>query len=573
MSLIWRPELFGSGTALVRSQQSWLWFERLGPPREASRLEDVAELLDWMEEGHAVGWVSYEAAAAFDSALYAHPVDGPFAVVARAAEPIRFHELAAPAPGVRGPRWSQAIKAEQHAAAVSSILGDIAAGRVYQVNFTFQMLAEATLDFRHIAELFCVLCEADPPPYAALMALGSHVVLSLSPELFFSRRDDKIVTQPMKGTRPPQRANELATTPKDRAENLMIVDMIRNDLGRIATPGSVRVSSLFDVVTYPTVAQMTSTIQAEIPGQSLSSVFGALFPCASVVGAPKIEATRVIAELEPSPRGVYCGAIGYTLPGGEAQFSVGIRTAAIEGSSWRYGVGSGIVIESDPEMEWAECGWKARALGANTHDFELLETMLWTPDEGVADLEEHLERMAATALAFGFPYERPLGLTESIRGDRPLRLRLRCARSGEFTLTQEPLIPWSQTISGMLCPHPVDSQSHWLRFKTTHRAAYERARAACPGADEVLLWNERYELCEWITGNLVVQIGHGLYTPPLEAGCLPGIARQRALAEDKITERTLLVADLRRVTALWHINSVRGWTRVDWMETTSLVLS
>lgn len=372
----------------------------------------------------------------------------------------------------------------------------------------------------------------------------------------------------------------LASNPKERAENVMIADLLRNDLSRIARPGTVTTSGLCAVETYPTFHALTSTVTARLgSGVGLVEVFEALFPCGSVTGAPKSSTMRLISELEDAPRGVYCGAIGLLRPGGAATFSVPIRTIEIVDGHARFGVGSGIVWDSDPDAELAELAVKSAFLTAARPDFDLLETMLGD-GTGIADLAEHLDRAEASAHYFGraFPRERirnaVLAALAGITGPGVVRLLVDAAGAARVEVRHA---PWSGSSPARIPPssqpaaaaplavriaaEPVDSADVYLFHKTTHRTVYARARADNPGCDDVLLVNERGEVTEFTIGNLVAELDGSLVTPPVECGLLAGTLRARDLASGRLVERTLRVADIRRAARLWRINSVRGWER------------
>jgi para-aminobenzoate synthetase/4-amino-4-deoxychorismate lyase len=385
----------------------------------------------------------------------------------------------------------------------------------------------------------------------------------------------------MKGTRPRGRWQEedaalrerLLASAKDRAENVMIVDMVRNDLGRIARNGTVRVERLFEVERYPTVWQMTSTVTARTDA-SLAAIMEALFPCASITGAPKRRTMEIITRLEGGPRGAYTGAIGFIAPGRRAQFNVAIRTLVVDRASGNaeYGTGSGIVWDSAAEEEYRECLVKAEVLARRPQGFRLLETLLWEPGGGFFLLEEHLERLRRSADYFGFRVD-PAAVREALEafavrfpgGAR--RVRLTVDREGESRLEAEALAQAPrQPLRMGIAPAPVDSSSVFLYHKTTRRKVYEEAREACPGCDDVLLWNERGEATESTIANLVVRLDGELVTPPLASGLLPGVMRGWLLARGVIRERPLRLADLARCRRIYLVNSVRRWRRAELIE-------
>ncbi|HUH13355.1 MAG TPA: bifunctional anthranilate synthase component I family protein/class IV aminotransferase, partial [Longimicrobiales bacterium] len=409
--------------------------------------------------------------------------------------------------------------------------------------------------------------------------------VSASPELFFRTRDGVIEARPMKGTRARGRwpaedralADALLASEKERAENLMIVDLLRSDLGRVARTGSVEVPRLLEVERYRTVHQMTSTIRARLrPGTTLTELFTALFPCGSVTGAPKISTMELIAALEESPREVYCGAIGLAGPEGEATFSVPIRTAWIDHGrgAAEYGVGSAITWDSGADAEHAELLAKAAVLEERWPRFALLETMRM--EEGrVRRLERHLARLAASADYFGFPFPAAgvHGALEAL-GRRhptaPRRVRLTLGRDGEFDLEDEALARVGTSAPGppgppaslpevALAQRPVHSRDRFLYHKTTHRAPYEAARA---GRFDAVLWNERAEATEMTLGNLVVELAGRRVTPPLDAGLLPGCFRAELLERGEAEEAVVTLEALRAAPRLWRINSVREWEEV-----------
>ncbi|MDH3403274.1 MAG: aminodeoxychorismate synthase component I [Acidobacteriota bacterium] len=520
----------------------------------------------------AVGFLCYEAAAAFDGALTAHPpgplppawfalCDPPLAVTTGQLPPGGAFEVGTLEP---------AITAAEHALAVRRVRGWIARGDTYQVNYTYPLRGAFAGD---PWGLFRRLWRDQRAPHAAWIDAGGHALCSVSPELFFELADGRVRSRPMKGTaargrttaEDRRRAAALAASPKDRAENVMIVDMIRNDLGRIATPGSVETTRLFEVERYETLFQLTSTVSARTTAGA-AGVLAALFPCASITGAPKVRAMELIAELEPEARGVYTGAIGCIAPRRRARFSVAIRTAVVDRArgALSYGTGGGIVWDSEPRDELAESAAKARVLTAPAPPFSLLETILWEPAAGYRLLPEHLDRLVDSACYFDVPVDRKaiLGLLErqAPAAGKARRVRLLVARDGTATVRAEPLTVLPRPCRLELAAGPVDSADAFLFHKTTHRAAYERARRGRPEADEVLLWNERGELTEGTWSNLVLDLDGRRLTPALDCGLLAGTLRRRLLERGEIEERVLRVADLARCEGVWLINSVRGWT-------------
>ena len=542
---------------------------------------EVPALLDSVEHSaadglHVAGWVSYEAAPAFDRAMKVRPSshgDPPLAWFA-ASRDVEEVELPVPGPAPRT-TWVPDESRERHAAAIGEIRERIARGDVYQVNHTTRLRATST---EEPLALLSRLVSVQRAGYAALIDSGAHRIISVSPELFFERDGSRIVTRPMKGTARRGRwpdeddrlARALAESEKERAENVMIVDLLRNDLGRLATPGSVRVTKLFDVERYDTVWQMTSTVEATLPREtSLGACFAALFPCGSVTGAPKIAAMAAIAELEDASRGPYCGAIGYIAPGGRATFSVAIRTMVQESSTGRavYGVGGGITWDSRPVAEYDEALAKARVLSHTPNEFSLLETMR-LEDGAVVRLERHLARLEASARYFGFTPPRcvrdALASTAREAGRGTFRLRLIAGRNGELEIERHPFgrDRFDEPPLAALARAPIASDDPLLYHKTTARAAYDAFRNEAPGAFDVLLWNERGEATEFTIGNLVVDLDGELLTPALECGLLAGVFRQELLDARTIRESIVPLDALPRAPRLWLVNSLREWVPV-----------
>lgn len=527
---------------------------------------------------HAVGYVSYEAGAAFGLAVHGRR-DGDLplawfglyepASVIQTGQPERTAEY------TLGP-LQPSIGREAFGDAVARIKAHLASGDSYQANFTFRM--EGTFEGDTEA-LFADLAAAQQGRYSAYIDLGEHVIASASPELFFAFEGADVVARPMKGTAArgltldDDRAAgaALAASAKNRAENVMVVDMVRNDIGRIAETGSVRVTDLCQVERYPNVWQMTSTVR----GRSLAplaDVFAALHPSASITGAPKVRTMELLRELESAPRGAYTGAIGHIPPDGMARFNVGIRTAVVDRHQGRvsFAVGSGIVWDSDAASEYSECLLKASILGRREPPFDLLETMLWTPRVGFVLLDRHLDRLMASAEYFGYQVDRHevvAALEEAVALQTDtLRLRLLVGQDGVPRVERRLHQPQPSVMRVALAPSPVDADDRFLFHKTTRRDVYERAREAVPGVDEVLLWNSSGEVTEATTMNAIVELDGARWTPPVSCGLLPGTWRAEMLAIGTVRERTIRVEDLSRATGLWLVNSVHGERRVELVE-------
>lgn len=560
----------------------------------ATRIEEVVPVLRAAEraaiEGKiAAGFISYEAAPAFDSAIIAKGGGAlPLAWFAIFESCIGVQPSGCPGAEDRLKpelqRWAASLEENNYAEKIATIRDAIARGETYQVNFTFPL----ALEFRGDAwQLFLELQNSQRGAHAMFIETDDFAICSASPELFFELDGASIRCKPMKGTSPRGRwcaeddakAESLRTSEKNRAENLMIVDMVRNDLGRIAETGSVKTASLFDVERYPNVWQMTSTVEAKTSA-SVVEIFRALFPSASITGAPKVHTTKIISEIEPAPRGVYTGAIGMLGPGRRAKFNVAIRTAEIDKrkSEARYGIGSGVVWDSKPHDEFAECLAKAAVLRPPSVNFQLLETLRFESASGWKFLDEHISRIAASARYFGFRFDeadvrRALeGITRGAEGSKGLRVRLLVDESGAARAEAAPLklpgyfedrpVPMIQFMSAAIAKTDVISNDVFLFHKTTNRGVYERAKATRPTVEEVLLVNERGELTEGTIGNIVLNIDDEFLTPSLDCGLLPGIFRQHLLARGAIREAVITPYDLHRANAAYLINSVRGWSRL-----------
>ncbi len=579
---------FGTtGNVVLQTGQGrqFLHFSRPRTIVATSALADVRASLAAVEQAvndeglHAAGFISYEAAPAFDAACVVRPAGKlPLLWFGLYDQPAVWEHLPAGGPYTLGD-WQPSQQRDGYRLAIARIKDAIARGDTYQVNYTIALHTAWSGD---PWGLFVDLANAQRGGYAAFIDLGQHVICSASPELFVDIDGDRLVSKPMKGTAPRgrtldedrQHVAELRASHKDQAENVMIVDMIRNDLGRIARFGSVRVPSLLEVERYPTVLQMTSTVEARSDA-SLAAILAALFPCASITGAPKVRTMQIIADLEGGPRGVYTGAIGYLAPGRRAQFNVAIRTVVVDrpAGAASYGVGSGIVWDSDADAEYAECRLKAQVLTHRFPNFELLETMRWTAADGVARLERHLARLAGAAEYFGFVVDldaarsRLATIDPTVMPD-PARLRLLAGRWGELRLEVDPLeVPARpEALRLGLAREAVNADDIFLYHKTTHRVAYEQARAGRPDCDDVLLWNTRGELTETTTANVVCRLDDQLVTPPVGSGLLAGVLRAELLETGVVQEQALKPKDLARCQTIYLVNSLRGWREAVWID-------
>lgn len=568
----------GEGTALLHDPAGpgWLLFQRPVRVLQARCPEEVGGLFRTVErlvEGDglsAAGFLAYEAAPALDPAYVVRPAgDFPLAWfgVYSTSQPVA---LAIPPPDPPEPiAWEATVSRQAYAAAIRRIRDWIAAGDTYQVNYAYRLRADFAGD---PWGLFAAMIRAQGPHYGAYLHTGDWTICSASPELFFRLEQDALLCRPMKGTAARglwqahdlEQAAWLHRSEKNRAENVMIVDMVRNDLGRIAEAGSVEVDRLFDVEKYPTLWQMTSTVRCRTRA-GIPEIFGALFPAASITGAPKVRTMQIIAELEPWPRRIYTGAIGFLAPRRRAQFNVAIRTVLVDQRRQlaEYGAGGGIVWDSAEEAEFAECATKARILTETIPDFALLETIGWIPSEGYLWLDRHLRRLMESAAYFSRPVD-PERVRQALASladrlpPRPHRVRLLVPAHGEPVAESQPLTESKNPYRIRLARRPVQSQDPFLYHKTTHRRVYERALAASPGEDDVLLWNEKGEITESCIANVAVERDGELLTPPVPCGLLPGIYRSLLLEQGKIREAILRVEDLQPTSRIFLMNSVRG---------------
>ena len=461
------------------------------------------------------------------------------------------------------------LNQSEYAAAVELALRHIACGDVYQLNLTWRI--DFTFFGSHLA-LYRKLRRSQPVNYGAYLSLPDRIIMSLSPELFLERSGDVLVSNPMKGTRARDGdkgtdqalAIALQQSEKDRAENLMIVDLIRNDLGKIAQIGSVRVDRLFAIEQYPTVYQMVSQVSGRVPDRSLFPTLQALFPSGSVTGAPKIRAMEIIGDLERSSRGIYTGAIGHIRPGGDFVFNVAIRTIELTPNNrGRLHVGSGIVADSSTNAEYAECWSKARFLTELPSDFALLETLL-LQDGQLKRLDAHLLRLKQSADFFGFKYDESriretLLYTQKKSLEGSHRVRLTLEKDGRIDVGFQPLVYLPQRISFVLAPDRVDSSNILLLHKTTARGLYDRAlRRLKTECFDALFFNQREELTEGARSNVFLLKNGVWFTPPVESGLLDGIMRQEILRTRPVRVQKLYYDDLINADAVYLSNALRG---------------
>jgi para-aminobenzoate synthetase / 4-amino-4-deoxychorismate lyase len=584
---------------LLKENEAWLHFSKPHRIIQVDELNEVIPALREIEDliklngWYAAGFLSYEAAPAFDKAHLTRPTTGfphlwfglyPAPRIISLPEPFDQPQDG-PASAKPALTWLPTVDRDTYNAAIAQIKDHIADGQTYQVNYTMRLRTGFNTDtwnfFLHLAR--------SQNNHAAYIDTGRYVICSASPELFFQLDGETITGRPMKGTtargytthEDQKQAQWLHESEKNRAENVMIVDMIRNDLGRIAKVGSVDVPELFAVEKYPTLWQMTSTVTAQT-NASLTQIFSALFPCASITGAPKVSTMQIISELETTPRRIYTGSIGYIAPNRKAKFNVAIRTALIDRATQtaEYGVGGGIVWDSTSADEYAEALLKARVLTDETPKFSLLETMLWTPKEGFFLREKHIARLLDSASYFDFPVpEVPIEeYLDQIAAqfNSPQRVRLLLDKYGTLNFEAKSFhsLEDHPPLKVCLAKEPIHSENIFLYHKTTHREVYASAlrsagfqtpqeRGKHDGYDDVLLYNAHNELTEFTIGNLVVEMGGMLFTPPISCGLLPGTFRAHLLETGQVEQKPILIEDLKNCTKIFLVNSVRRWQIVN----------
>ncbi len=566
---------------------------RFGPALRhwvAWRRDEVHGVLDAVEQAAragrwCVGGLAYEAAAAFDKALPTHaPLPGvPLAWFAEYAAPLSAQADAqdgAQTPAPVHVQWQgEADDAmDRFDASIARIHEAIAAGECYQINFTQPL--KGTL-FGTAQDLFAALKARQPDGYVLAMRWAEQDILSLSPELFFDWDGEHLLTRPMKGTaargadavQDAAQAAHLRTSPKERAENVMIVDLLRNDVSRIAQPHSVQVPRLFHVEALPTLWQMTSDVTARTrAGTRLVDVFGALFPCGSITGAPKVQAMHWIKALEPEARGVYCGALGVVRPGAQpgalhATFNVPIRTLTVAADQHvRCGIGSGITASAHARAEWQEWQDKRAFIDQALPPLQVLETLALV-DGAWQHAEHHLARMQASARFFGMPWNatavsEAIAALRAAHADGWWRVRWLLGFDGRFEAQAFAMADTLQPVRLQLAVRAfAAAHSPFVRHKTTRRAHYAAFEPqADSGVFDTILWNERGEITECTRGNICMQMDDGAWvTPAIECGLLPGVGRAIALQSGRVREAVVRVDDLPQIRAWAFVNSLRGW--------------
>ena len=535
-------------------------------------LAEVADLLaqveSYQEQGYyVVGYVSYEAAPAFEKKLAVHklPLLGEYLLyftvhdrVETSPIPLTYEEVDLPS------KWREQTSAEDYEKAISQIHHHLRQGDTYQVNYTVQLKQDLSVNPFAIYNRMVVEQEAG---YNAYVEHDEMAVISMSPELFFEQNDRELTTRPMKGTTQRgvtdqedlEQASWLEQDPKNRSENMMIVDLLRNDMNRISEVGSEHVERLCQVEQYSTVWQMTSTIKSRLRADvDLVEIFRSLFPCGSITGAPKIATMEIIKDLEPQPRGVYCGTIGLLLPNGRRIFNVAIRTIQLYKGQAIYGVGGGITWDSTWESEYREVHQKAAVLYRKQARFQLITTGKISQKNLLFE-DQHLERLRTASRYFAFPFD-PEILRQKIEEEcqacddnQDYRLRISLGKSGEIEVDRQILTPLSPIFcQSKLCLQEANLQQAFTYFKTSHRPHLSL------GEQEKIYHNKLGELLETSIGNLVLKMNGKLYTPPSQLGLLQGIYRQHLLGTGQVEEKALTIEDLKGAEAIYGCNAVRG---------------
>ena len=535
-------------------------------------LSEVADLLaqveSYQEQGYyVVGYVSYEAAPAFEEKLAVHKA----ALLAEyllyftvhdrvetSPIPLTYEEVDLPS------KWQEVTSEADYEKAIAQIHHHLRQGDTYQVNYTVQLKQDLSANPFAIYNRMVVEQEAG---YNAYIEHDEMAVISMSPELFFEQNDRELTTRPMKGTTKRglaededlQEAAWLKQDPKNRSENMMIVDLLRNDMNRISEVGSEHIERLCQVEQYSTVWQMTSTIKSRLREDvDLVAIFRSLFPCGSITGAPKIATMEIIRDLEPQPRGVYCGTIGLLLPNGRRIFNVAIRTIQLYKGQAIYGVGGGITWDSTWESEYREVHQKAAVLYRKQARFKLITTGR-VSQKSLLFEDQHLERLTKASRYFDYPFD-PENLRQKIEEEcqvcdinQDYRLRISLSKSGELELSRQILTPLSPSFcKAKLCLQEADLQTPFTYFKTTHRPHLNLDK------QEIIYHNAAGELLETSIGNLILKINGKLYTPPTSLGILQGIYRQHLLETGQVEEKVLTVADLNQAETIYGCNAVRG---------------
>ncbi len=549
----------------------------------ATSLDEVVMSIEQVQEKvnegkYAAGYISYEAAPAFCEHFTTHKAaQMPLVWFGIFDAPIRVGKsLTGTHPFTTQP-WQPSVRMHDYNKHMDQIHNYIAAKKTEQVNYTIRIKSEFSGD---PITFYNQLQKGQAAKYTAYLNVDNYSILSASPELFFQLHNKNIITKPMAGTvargktfeEDDAHAKWLERSSKNRNENEQIVQLMKQDLAKIAKPGTIRVPKRYEIEKYPTIYQMTSTVTAELlPDKDFIHIFKTLFPSGSITGLPKAETMTIIAELEQEPRNVYSGTIGYITPKGNAMFNIPIRTVTIDHRNGKavYGAGSGITSDSNKSEEYGEVLAKAKVLQTKQPEFKLLETIGLFNGQ-LYLLEEHLDRLEQSSAYFDYTFHRDtvkkrlVAFAEKNPTD-DYRVRLLMDKDGNCTVEGIKIHTTDSTDrrTVALSTQPIDQENIFLYHKTNFRDMYQEHKQNHSDVFDVLLWNENYEVTEFTTGNLVVEIGKELFTPPVKSGLLAGTFREVLLREGKVKERTIRIDELKKCTNMWFINSVRKWIAVD----------
>ncbi len=566
-----------SVTLWQEETQTWLRYSNPIELRQTNDLNEVIPILEYLEEktseGYfALGFLSYEAALAFDDVLVTHqPGSFPLLYFGLFGPPSEVDRPIVESKGIKSLNWVASVTKEEYSISFKEIKEGIRNGDTYQVNYTYRLNCDFTGE---ALDLFASLLEDQVAPFAAFMETENWAICSVSPELFFKLDGQYLESKPMKGTarRGLFSKEDLAlratlrSSEKEQAENVMIVDMIRNDMSKIAVNNSVEVESLYDIEQYPTVWQMTSKVACKTEASTVE-ILKAMFPCASITGAPKRSTMEIIKRVESGPRNIYTGSIGYIGPERQTQFNVAIRTVLVDKQKGRaeYGIGGGIVWDSVVDNEYNESVLKSKVLNRGLPSFQLLETMLVEKEKGIVLLSYHLSRLASSASFFGFDFDleklkNDLSRFKSIEDDS-LKLRLLYNRDGSFEIQEHELVGDLGFASEIgFSAKPIDSTNVFLYHKTTRREVYKEALDS-KGKD-VILFNFKGEITESCFANIAVESEGQFWTPPISSGLLGGCLRAKLLDEKVLKERVISIDELTHRGELYLMNAVRGIQKV-----------
>jgi para-aminobenzoate synthetase/4-amino-4-deoxychorismate lyase len=570
---------------LIHDQISgkWLRFSKPDQIITTKTISEIQEKLSQIEhftqiEGyHAAGFISYEAARAFDHSFKTHTSNlFPLLWFGLYKKPETVMSLDKLQPDNQKYLidWQASLDRSEYDRALTQIHRYIEIGDTYQVNFTYRLFSDFNAD---PYSLFFQMIQAQKPRYGAYIDTNEFAVCCASPELFFQLNNNQIISRPMKGTAPRGRtleedeqiAQKLKGSAKNRAENLMVVDMIRNDLGKIADIGSVTVNELFTLERYPTLWQLVSSVHAHA-NADFKGIINALFPCASITGPPKPRTMEIIHELESTPRNIYTGTIGFLAPGRKAQFNVAIRTVLVDKIEKRaeFGIGGGIVWDSTANDEYEECLTKALMISEVRPSFSLLETILWEPKEGYFLLNEHLQRLENSANYFDIKLNleeinSKLFEFDKLNHEESTVIRLLIDQAGQITIEQIEFPSNHKKRYSILkfARRPIDKMDTWLYHKTDYRKVYQNALSSVTGCDDVVLWNEDGEITETTRANIVILKDEKYFTPPVTSGLLAGTFRSWLIEKDNIMEETISKKMLENAEEIYIINSVRKWQK------------